>query len=199
MKTLILLLISFTSYSQVMLVEVQKVWSNRADIEATPGTTYVYELGDDTARYFVAPPGKVVKATITFTEVTGTSPTPRVVDATSNTVTFSSGWKAGATTAPGWYQGTIAWTATAGETAKYTFIGSGIELYAERLPTHGTGTVTLTKGTQIISTDNVTFKGEKQLPAKIYEKIGLTPGEYTLTLTASGDAPVLLDVFMVYN
>lgn len=200
MKILILCLLSITAYSQnqVMLVEVQKVWSNRADIEATPGKTYSYTLSDDTARYFIAPSGKTVKATITFTEVTG-SPTPRIVDATPATVEFSQGWTTGNTTAPGWYQNTIAYTLTAGSTAKFTFIGTGIELYAERLPTHGTGTVTLAKGTQILDSKSVSFKGDKQLPAKIYEKIGLESGEYTITLTADGGSPILLDLFTIYN
>lgn len=201
MKTLLFILISFTAYSQnqVMLVEVSKVWGTRADIEATPGTTYTFQLGDDTARYFIPPSGKVVKATITFTEVTGGSPTPRIVDATPATVEFSQGWTTGNTTAPGWYQNTIAYTLTAGSTAKFTFTGTGIELYAERLPTHGTGTVTLAKGTQILDSKSVSFKGDKQLPAKIYEKIGLESGEYTITLTADGGSPILLDLFTIYN
>lgn len=201
MKILLLFLISFTAYSQnqVMLVEVSKVWGTRADIEATPGTTYSYTLGDDTARYFIAPAGKTVKATITFTEVTGGSPTSTTTDATSNTVQFSAGWTTGVTRAPGWREETIAWTNASGATAKIVFNGTGIEVYAEKLPSHGTGNVTITKGTQIISTQTVTFKGPQQLPAKIYENITLPKGEYTLTLTANGDGPILLDFWTVYN
>lgn len=200
MKILLLLLISFTAYSQnqVMLVEVSKTWPNRADIEATPGKTYSYVLGDDSARYFIPPAGKIVRAIIKFEEV-GTAPsTTEKIDATRETTQFSGSWTAGATNATGWLGNTIAYSNVSGETAKFNFNGTGIEVYAEKKPGHGTGTITITKGTQVVATTSVNFNAPLQLPAKIFEKKDLQRGDYTLTLTV-GSGYSLLDYFVVHK
>lgn len=113
--------------------------------------------------------------------------------------TFSTGWRHGPTADSSWYQNTIAYSNVAGETATYAFTGTGIELYAETKPGHGTGTVTLLRGTEVIETKDVSFvSATTVIPAKIYEKKGLTSGTYTIRLT-SVQNPVLLDFFNVYK
>jgi hypothetical protein len=198
LTTLLLFITSFAFGQELMLVEVTKTWPKRADIEATPGKTYSYTLGDDSARYFIPPAGKTIKATIKFEEV-GTAPsTTETVDATRETTQFSGSWTAGATSASGWLGNTIAYSNIAGETAKFNFTGTGIEVYAEKKPGHGTGTITLTKGTQIVATTSVNFNAPLELPAKIFEKKNLQRGDYTLTLTV-GTGYSLLDYFVVHK
>lgn len=90
---------------------------------------------------------------------------------------------------PGWYKNTISYSTT-GE-AKYTFNGTGIELWAERIESHGTGSVTV--GTQ---TKTVSWAGPKQLPAKIVEFKGLPQGQHTVTIKPVSGV-VLIDFLVV--
>lgn len=198
LTTLLLFITSVAFGQELMLVEVSKTWPKRADIEATPGKTYTYTLGDDSARYFIPPAGKTVRAVIKFEEV-GTAPaTTETIDATRETTQFSGSWTAGATNATGWLGNTIAYSNVSGETAKFNFNGTGIEVYAEKKPGHGTGTITITKGTQVVATTSVNFNAPLQLPAKIFEKKDLQRGDYTLTLTV-GSGWNLLDYFVVHK
>lgn len=69
-------LVALPAISQTKLAEVEiiKEWKARKTVNATPGKTYQYILGDDTSRYYVPPAGKRVRAKITFEEVTTTPP-----------------------------------------------------------------------------------------------------------------------------
>lgn len=199
LTTLLLFLSSFCFGQELMFVEVKRVWNHRLDIDATPGTTYIYTLGPDTVRYFHPPAGKTVRAKMIFEEVTDkpAEPVVETVDANRETVQFSGAWTAGQTTAAGWLNNTIAYSNTVGETAKYTFTGTGIEVYAETKNSHGTGNITITKGTQVIASTNVSFVSQNVvLPAKIFEKKDLPRGEYTITLKVVSGY-VLLDYLKV--
>lgn len=198
LTTLLLFITSVAFGQELMLVEVSKTWPKRADIEATPGKTYTYTLGDDSARYFIPPAGKTVRAVIKFEEVGSAPSTTEKIDATRETTQFSGSWTAGPTSATGWLGNTIAYSNVSGETAKFNFTGTGIEVYAEKKPGHGTGTITITKGTQVVATTSVNFNAPLQLPAKIFEKKDLQRGDYTLTLTV-GSGWNLLDYFVVHK
>lgn len=198
LTTLLLFITSVACGQELMLVEVTKVYKNRSDIEAVPGKKYVFILGDDSARYWIPPAGKTIRATVTFEEA-GTAPsTTETVDATRETTQFSGSWTAGTTDADGWMGRTIAYSNIAGETAKFNFTGTGIEVYAEKKPSHGSGTITITKGTQVVATTSVNFNAPLELPAKIFEKKDLQRGDYTITL-AVGSGWNLLDYFVVHK
>lgn len=128
---------------------------------------------------------------------------PIVIDSTtvdSEQGTVYSNWPAhGATTAPGWHAGTISYGTAAGATASYTFTGRQVKIYAERLPSHGSGTVTILQGSTVIKTSTVVFIGPKALPVKVYDSGILPDGTYTVVLKADGNGPAMLDFFRVFK
>jgi hypothetical protein len=217
----IFLLLAFTAAAQTPLADVKlkthqtnagplttidsvgKVWKNVKDVNPTHGMTYTYTLGDDTARYFHPVPGKTYKAKVVFYDAAiglPTEPTPPPPPTVVQTqvdgerATFSTGWSHGNTTATGWFQNTIAYSNVANSTVTYTFTGFKVELWAEKLPNHGTGFIRIDNGPEVpVSFQNPT----KLLPAKIYESETLTEGQHTITLRV-GVGYNLLDYFMVY-
>lgn len=210
-KILILIfgiLIAFTAAAQINkpeLVEIIKRWPNRIDINVTDGLTHKRTVSDqsDTAFYFHAN-GKKFIATTTFKEVGGTLPPVDIIDSTTidseEGVIFSTGWTGhGTTTAPGWYRATIAYSTVANTTASYTFTGRQVKIYAERLPSHGSGTVTILQGTTVIKTGTVFFAGPKLLPVKVYDSGILPDGTYTIRLKADGNGPAPLDYFRIFK
>ena len=109
--------------------------------------------------------------------------------------TFAGTWVHGPTPAVGWYDGTIAFSNQPGSSVSYTFTGRGIELWSERKPTHGSGVITLSQGTNVIETKPVTFTGSDALPVKVYERT-LPLGTYTIKLTV-GTGYNLVDFYQV--
>lgn len=183
------------------LVEITKKWP-RKDILVTDGMIYKYTLPTDSARYF-NPGADAYEVTITFKKAGGTP--IDIIDSTTvdseEGVIFSTGWLHGSTTAAGWYKGTIAYSITAASTASYTFTGRQVKIYAERLPGHGTGTVSILKGTQVIVNEApVSFKSTvKQLPVLVYSSPVLADDTYTVRLKAPGGAPTMLDFFRFFK
>lgn len=187
---LILLLFSTTAFSQCP----EDFWSNAVlvhdtplEIQVGPGVAYrsiVIERSDttQTETWVITKKGAIPEPVIT-----------EKVDAEK--ATFTGAWVRGATPAPGWYEGTIAFSNQPGATASYTFTGRGIEIYAEHKRTHGSGVVTLSQGTNVIETKTVTFTGADALPVKVYEKT-LPQGTYTVKLTV-GNGYNLIDYFSV--
>lgn len=199
MKILILILFPFFSYAQTFTLSdgsklalvddkgaILITLDAPKEIQLAPGVKYKFIL--------VEVPDNTEGKTITISEKTQPTPITEKVDAEK--ATFIGTWFHGPTTAPGWYESTIAFSNSPGAEASYTFTGTGIELWAEKLDSHGTGVVTITQGTALVETKPVSFKGVKTLPAKIYEKKGLPRGTYTIKLTA-GAGYSLLDYFTV--
>jgi hypothetical protein len=161
--------------------------NNPTEIQFAPGVHYkivIIERRDATNR-----------ETVRIAKPDNPAPTTEKVD--GEKAVFSSNWTLhGPTPAAGWYEGTIAFSNVPGSTASYTFTGNGIELWAERKTTHGSGVVTLLQGNTVIETKPVSFVGSDALPVKVYEKKGLPSGSYTVRLTA-GTGYSLLDYFIV--
>lgn len=119
--------------------------------------------------------------------------------------TYSTGWyndftrnSAGQVVNVGWYKNTIALSNVANTTATFRFQGSKIELWGEKKTSHGTGVITLRRGTTIVETKNVSFIGPTQLPSLIYTNTAsLTLGTvYTLELKVTSGYN-LIDFFVV--
>lgn len=179
------------------LIEVAKEYVTQ-DIPVTDGMIYRYKIPTDTARYFAAG-ADVYDVEVKFIKRGGGGP----VDPTTEKI---DGEKATFSVAPNpvwsnhspnvnWSGGTIAFSNAAGSTATYTFTGTKVELWAERLASHGTGTVKIDTGTE----QNVSFKDTPLgLPVKIYESATLPLGSHTIVLKCVSGY-VLLDYFQVYK
>lgn len=182
------------------LLQVIRRWPNKVDINVSDGMIHKRLISDesDTAFYFHAQ-GKKFIATTTFKEVGGVVVPP--ADDTTRIdgakATFSTGqWATGSV--PGWYKGTIAYSNTPNATATFSFTGTKVELWAEKLPTHGAGVITITRGTTVVSTANISFVGPKALPTLIYSSSDLQALPYTITLKVTSGY-CLLDFFVVKN
>lgn len=113
------------------------------------------------------------------------------IDATAaNGVVFSVTGVAGATATwelpsasePGWFGSTISYSFNAGATAKFSFTGTKIRIYAERLATHGTGTITIDGGAPATLDFNDTPYGLQKL---IYESGTLSAASHNVVITVS--------------
>lgn len=205
--TALFLLISFSAFAQDKVYRVHTDtddtlllirYNHSATIPVSDGLVYKWKLpANDTARFFNATDGQY-EATVTFRKLGTTDPEPTIEKVDGEAATFSSGWRHGATIDTAWYQKTIAYSNTPGETATYAFTGTGIELHSETKPGHGAGTITLLRGTEVIETKQITFITDLVKFTKVYEKKGLPSGTYTLRLTVSGGYN-LIDYFVVYK
>lgn len=93
------------------------------------------------------------------------------------------------TLVPGWYKNTISYSTT-GE-AKYTFTGTGVQLYGEKLLSHGSGSVTVGAHSKTVS-----WSGSKQLPALIYDSGLLPQGQYTISIKPVSGV-ILIDFLII--
>jgi hypothetical protein len=163
-------------------------------VNISEGTVTKMRTPPDTAKLFIAPDGLVYEGVITWKKVGGTLPPPVFVTekVDGERATFSTNWSLhGPTTAAGWFGPTIAYSNVVGSSVSYTFTGTRIELFAEKLPTHGRGVVNLNG----VDTQ-VSFIGPKELPALIYTSPVLPLGTYTIKLTVvSGYC--LIDYFQI--
>lgn len=186
--TLLTLLISSLCFSQT-LVDVNKIYI-RKDITVTDNLTYKWDVfsGNDTARYFNAG-NDVYEATVVFRKK-GVPVVTEKID--GELATFVGNWVRTSTN-PGWYLNTIAFSNTVGSTASYTFTGTKIELWAERLATHGIGTITTDNGAAVPVNFNVAPFG---LPVKIFEGATLPLGTHSIKLTV-GSGYCLWDYVIV--
>lgn len=205
---MLFLLAALCTHAQTstQLVDVNKIYIKK-DVVLTDGLVYKWTVvsDNDTARYFIPGIDKY-EATVVFKKVGGTTPPVDIIDSVTvdseEGVIFSSGWTGhGTTSAPGWYKATIAYSTLAGTTASYTFTGRQVKIYAERILSHGTGTVSILKGTQVIVNEApVSFKNSvKQLPVLVYSSPVLADDTYTVVLKAKGDGPILLDYFRYFK
>jgi hypothetical protein len=119
------------------------------------------------------------------------------VDATAaNGVVFSVTGVAGATATwelpsaanSQWFGSTISYSFNAGATAKFSFTGTKIRIYAERLATHGTGTITIDGGAPTTLDFNDTPYGLQLL---IYESGTLSAASHNVVITVSTGVALL--------
>jgi len=194
MKKLLLIFLtalSLSSFGQgLQLAEVTKVW-HRKNVVVKDGMTYKYITyqNSDTARYYITG-SDTFQVTVVFNKV-GTAPSPIVTQIDGEQATFSSSpaWSfhgIAAANTPGWFNNTIAYSNAPGSWASYTFTGRRIKLFAETKPTHGTGVVVITRGTQVIKSGNVNFVSlATTLPAQIYDSGDLGSDTYKFELKIS--------------
>lgn len=161
-------------------------------VNVSEGTVTKFRTPPDTAKLFIAPDGGIYEGVITWKKVGGGTPNPPVIEKIDGELATFTGTWARTSNNPAWYMSTIAYSNTVGAAASYTFTGTKIELWGERLASHGTGTITLAG-----FTTQANFKAEPfGLPVKIYESPVLPIGTYTLRLTV-GSGYNLLDYFLV--
>lgn len=133
-----------------------------------------------------------------LTKKTTTTPTPVIIEqiVDGEQATFSSNWTYhGQTNASGWHQNTIAYSNVTGSTVSFTFTGRKIELWAETMPSHGTGTIKIDNEAEV----SVSFVSPtKALPAKVFERSWTTDGQHTIVLK-SVSGYVLCDYFKVFK
>lgn len=226
MKTLILILISFSAFAQtqyvvdsagVLKLSLMKVkfrdvvdtvfYSDGSEVyliesnfpgASTPNTK-IRVLTYQTPLNVQATPAQRKQIADFIKSILEPTNIPNAEKVDGQAAVFGNGWTHGPTSASGWFQNTIAYSSTPGATVTYSFTGTGIEVWAETKSSHGTGTVTLLRGTEEIETKPTNFvTTETILPAKIYEKKGLPAGTYTVRLTV-GTGYSLLDFFNVYK
>jgi hypothetical protein len=141
---------------------------------------------------FIVPEGVKAgeKYIVRYEKLTTSAPVVEKID--GELATFSAGW-ARSLNNPGWYQNSIAYSNVAGSTVSYTFTGTKVELFAERLASHGVGNISIDNGTAT----QVSFKvAPFGLPVKIWESAVLPNGSHTIKLTCVSGY-VLLDYFQI--
>src|SRR5688500_12699124 len=121
------------------LVEVIRRWPKKVDVNVTDGMVHKRIVSDqqDTAFYFHAQ-GKKFIATTTFKEIGVVTPTDDTTKIDGAKATFSAGQWVTGSGQTGWYKTTIAYSNTPNATATFSFTGTGVQLWAEKLPSHGT-------------------------------------------------------------
>jgi hypothetical protein len=207
MKTLFFLLLSFSAFAQDKVYRVHTDsedslillrYSQSKTINVTEGLVYKWVLpAVDTARFFNATDGQY-EATVTFKKLGTTDPEPVIETIDNVQMTAANGWtRNGATTSPGWYDNTTAWSALAGATISYTFTGTKVELYAERKDTHGKGQIIIMDGTTEVSSVEVDYSLPPHgLQVIIWASPTLPRKQYTLTLKVNSGT-VLADKIVI--
>lgn len=170
-------------------------------IHVTDGMVTKQRTFADSARLFLSSDGSVYEGTMVWKKV-GVVVTPPAgvvekIDGSKATFKPLANWVQG--TAAGWFgdidkPNSIAYSGTVGATATYTFTGKRIELWAERLSSHGTGTVTVNGVVTPVSFNMLPFG----LPVKIYDSGVLPVGTYELKLTVVTGI-CLLDYLQVHK
>lgn len=178
MKTLILILFSFTAFAQQPAV-MDPVLVQDLDftlVRPEFGKVYRVMLRKDHA---LLAEGIADSTWVTICygcQIINTPPPAAQIDTIDSEQLVYEGWaRHGATSTPGWYKGTISYS-SAGE-ARYTFVGTGVEVWGET-GNHGSGTVTVDGQTKPASWQSASPK----LPAKVAEFKGLPQGQHTVTI-----------------
>lgn len=170
-------------------------------VNVSEGTVTKMRTPPDTAKLFIAPDNGIYEGVITWRKVGGVVTPPagvvEKVDGSKATFKPITNWVQG--TAAGWFgdidkPNSIAYSGTVGATATYTFTGKRIELWAERLSSHGTGAVTVNGVVTPVTFNMLPFG----LPVKIYDSGILPVGTYELKLTVVTGI-CLIDYFQVYK
>jgi hypothetical protein len=199
-----------TTYSTIE--EIYKIWSSRKDVNAVNGMTYTWTLNDDTARYFIPPVGVALKATVTFSPVSGsgTLALKEILDNTAAVYRFADGstanpamnvfnttvWNnfdndfppASGQPAPSWcnvfYNKSAHFAWTTNLTATYTFTGKKLKIFGEKSDNKGIIGFKIDGGTeQLIDLYAATVVNNTQL---IFETPTLSQGTHTVVARIVG-------------
>lgn len=163
-------------------------------VNVSEGTVTKMRTPPDTAKLFIAPDGGIYEGVITWKKVGGVvvPGEPEKID--GELATFTGTW-ARTSNNPAWYLNTIAYSNTVGAAASYSFAGTKVEIWAERLASHGIGTVKIDNGPEVQVSFRATPFG---LPVKIFESATLPLGSHTVTLkVVSGYC--LLDYLIIHK
>lgn len=167
-------------------------------INVSDGLVTKQDTSIDSARLFLSSDGALYQGTTVWRKVGGTVPPPVFVTekVDGERATFTGTWTRGVTTAPGWYgvpSPTIAYSNSVGASVSYTFTGTKIEIFAERLLTHGIGKIQIDSDAEV----NVSFNTAPfGIPIKVFDSGVLPNGSHTIKLTVISGY-VLLDFFQV--
>lgn len=183
----LLLLIPFICAAQTKLIPVKKNGKYIAPV-VFPLTS---EVEIDSANFWKPKPNVPPVPTDDTTRIDGRNST--FVGTWANGFTTNA---SGQTVDIGWYKNTIAYSNVAGNTVTFKFQGTKVELWAEKTPTHGTGTVTLRNGTTVVETKTVSFVGTKELPVLIYSSASIPLATYSIELKVTSGYN-LLDFYVV--
>lgn len=113
------------------------------------------------------------------------------VDGTPGNVTYSGDWSLPNATQSGWFGNTISFSNVPGSTASFTRSGTRIKVYAERMASHGTGTITLDGGAPVAVSFNTAPLG---LQVLIWDSGTISAGSHTVVLTCTSGF-VLFDYY----
>jgi hypothetical protein len=202
MKTLFLILISFSAFAQNLViveeyVPVKRMQSNVMTRDTiAPGTNYfakyilVEQLGlrDTTKQLVLEITPRIIDV------VPSTNPEPVIETIDNIQMIAANGWtRNGTATTPGWHNNTTAWSATAGATLSYTFTGTKVDLYAERKNTHGKGQIIIMDGNTEVSSVEVDYSLPPHgLQVLIWASPTLPRKQYTL-ITRVNSGTVVAD------
>jgi hypothetical protein len=197
MKTLILILISFSAFAQqpdvagdilhpgvpiIPIIPVQPALGKAYLFKYEKGTAILPETVPDGTWILI----KFNKAGSDTTVV----PAPAIQRVDGEALTFSSDWQRhGATTDTSWYAKTIAYSTTG--SATYNFNGKGIAVYGESKPTHGTGEIRIDSVGHTVNWNTAPFG----VPVKVFEK-NLPPGNHKITIRPLSGV-ILLDYLVI--
>ena len=157
------------------------VTTNSASITVPPGATYYFKVRAATATAFGALSGEQ------SIYVTGTN---KYNDTASSVAYSGSGWFT-AGSRPNEYQSDLHGTANSGDSATFTFTGSGASYIGTKANDHGDVEIYLDGVSQgIVSTYNSTTASQQTL----YTATNLVYGQHTLTVTKRSDATKYMDV-----
>jgi hypothetical protein len=189
MKTLLLLLISFSAFAQDKVYRVHTDsedslillrYSQSKTINVTEGLVYKWVIpAVDTARFFNATDGQY-EATVTFRKLGTTDPDTTTVTTKvdAEQMTFSSDWQRhGPTVNNLWYNKTIAYSNDPASSAKYSFNGKRIEVWGEKNEGQGTGVIIIDS----VSHDVSWKVGPYGLPVMVFAK-DLPEGNHTIEI-----------------
>jgi len=196
------------SYGQGQLADItiNKIWTNKKDINAQAGMSYTYTLGDDTARYFHAPAGVTIRATVTFTASSAPPTLKEIINDADPRITYTGTWVrwANQSWTSAFTNKDVIISYTVNNTATMSFTGRKIEVLAELRNNHGVAKIEVKQGTTVIDSKiqdmylDTTVNG----PSVIYSK-ELPQGTYTivtsLTSSTAGQDSFVFDGFKVYE
>ncbi|GAB3797510.1 hypothetical protein GCM10028798_08860 [Humibacter antri] len=128
-------------------------------------------------------------------------------DTDTKAITYKGSWTpaSGQTWTTGDYKGTETFSDTAGDTASYTFNGTGIQWIAPQSTNHGYADVSIDG--KVVATNVDTFNAQNASYQFIaYQTSDLAPGQHTITITVTGQKEaasqgtfVSIDAFNVLN
>ncbi|KAA2260673.1 hypothetical protein F0L68_19955 [Solihabitans fulvus] len=156
-------------------------------VAGLPFGTHTVKVVNTSASYLL------IDAFKTYTTI---PPVKTVNDSYSGIVYNGSGWRYSPTRALGDLSGDVHATATNGDSASFTFYGTGIDVLSAKNSDQGAAEVVIDGGTaQQISG----YAATRAVQQVIYSARGLASGPHTITMTNRSSAYLLLDGITTYN